>query len=181
MSEENGPRWSPETDRVLRGAGWYPGRSVPTDDWESALHERGGFEMHGSARRFLAEFGGLESNERGPGRTMARMGFRLDPTVAEWDDEVFDVLSEGAGVDLYPIGNPTVATATWASLRAVRSISAWTASRSLRRPRTGHWRNWSRESSRRGLRRPGVHWWAGLAVHGEAQPGPAWGLEGCPG
>ncbi|MET9902802.1 SUKH-3 domain-containing protein [Streptomyces sp. NPDC006446] len=104
MSEENGPRWSPETDRVLRGAGWYPGRSVPTDDWESALHERGGFEMHGSARRFLAEFGGLESTERGPGRTMARMGFRLDPTVAEWDDEVFDVLSEGAGVDLYPIG-----------------------------------------------------------------------------
>lgn len=35
---------------------------------------------------------------------MARMGFRLDPTVAEWDDEVFDVLSEEAGADLYPIG-----------------------------------------------------------------------------
>lgn len=60
--------------------------------------------MHEGARRFLAEFGGLESDERGPGRTMARMGFRFDPTVAEWDAEVFDVLSEEAGVDLYPIG-----------------------------------------------------------------------------
>ncbi|MFF3616131.1 SUKH-3 domain-containing protein [Streptomyces sp. NPDC002580] len=104
MGQEINSRWSAETDRVLRGAGWQPGRSVPTGEWESALRERGGFEMHESARRFLAEFGGLESNERGPGKTMARMGFRLDPTVAEWDDEIFDVLSEEAGADLYPIG-----------------------------------------------------------------------------
>ncbi|MFD9466464.1 SUKH-3 domain-containing protein [Streptomyces sp. NPDC060027] len=104
MSRENGSRWSAETDRVLRRAGWYPGRSVPTDVWGSTLGERGGFDMHECARRFLAEFGGLESDERGPGRTMARMGFRLDPRVAEWDDEIFDVLSEEGGVDLYPIG-----------------------------------------------------------------------------
>ncbi|MGC4986090.1 SUKH-3 domain-containing protein [Streptomyces sp. DT193] len=104
MSQENTSRWSAATDRVLRGVGWYPGRSVPTGEWESTLRERGGFEMHESARRFLAEFGGLVSNERGPGKTMARMGFRLDPTVAEWDAEIFDVLREEAGVDLYPIG-----------------------------------------------------------------------------
>ncbi|MFE2827831.1 SUKH-3 domain-containing protein [Streptomyces sp. NPDC059271] len=105
MSQEEHPRWSAETDRVLRGAGWHPGRSVPTDEWESKLGERGGFEMHEAARRFLAEFGGLVSDERGPGKTMARMGFRLDPTVAEWDDEIFDVLSEEVGADLYPVGD----------------------------------------------------------------------------
>ncbi|MEV7978367.1 SUKH-3 domain-containing protein [Streptomyces sp. NPDC086519] len=104
MSAETTPRWSAETERVLREAGWYPGRSVPTLEWETALREHGGFEIHEAARRFLAEFGGLEGSERGPGRTMARMGFSLDPAVAEWDDEIFDVLSDEAGATLYPIG-----------------------------------------------------------------------------
>ncbi|MFF8940874.1 SUKH-3 domain-containing protein [Streptomyces sp. NPDC014864] len=104
MSGETAQRWSAETDRVLREAGWFPGRAVATQRWETVLQEHGGFEVHEAARRFLVEFGGLESNERGPGKTMARMGFRLDPTVAEWDDEIFDVLSEEAGADLYPIG-----------------------------------------------------------------------------
>ncbi|MBW8800715.1 MAG: SUKH-3 domain-containing protein [Streptomyces sp.] len=98
-------RWSAETDRVLREAGWFPGRSVATQEWETTLLEHGGFGIHEAARRFLAEFGGLESHERGPGKTMARMGFSLDPTVAEWDDEIFDVLSEEAGTELYPIGS----------------------------------------------------------------------------
>ncbi|MFD6432885.1 SUKH-3 domain-containing protein [Streptomyces venezuelae] len=97
-------RWSEECGRLLRAAGWYPGRSVPTAEWERVLHEHGGFEMHEAARRFLAEFGGLASEERGPGRTMARMGFRLDPLAAEWDDEIFDALSEEAGAYLYPVG-----------------------------------------------------------------------------
>ncbi|MFH8613253.1 SUKH-3 domain-containing protein [Streptomyces sp. NPDC018029] len=96
--------WSAETDRVLRAAGWYPGRTVPTAEWERVLHEHGGFEIHEAARLFLAEFGGLACEERGPGRTMARMGFRLDPLAAEWDDEIFDVLSEEAGAYLYPVG-----------------------------------------------------------------------------
>ncbi|MBD0844813.1 SUKH-3 domain-containing protein [Streptomyces sp. TRM68416] len=104
MSEEREQRWSAETDRVLRTAGWHPGRTVSTVDWENTLREHGGFEIHEAARRFLAEFGGLASAERGPGKTMARMGFTLDPAVAEWDDEIFDVLSEEAGTELYPIG-----------------------------------------------------------------------------
>ncbi|MCM1970717.1 MULTISPECIES: SUKH-3 domain-containing protein [unclassified Streptomyces] len=104
MAQTHEQRWSAETDRVLREAGWYPGREVSTAGWEATLREHGGFEMHEAARAFLAEFGGLASAERGPGKTMARMGFTLDPTVAEWDDEIFDVLSEEAGVDLYPIG-----------------------------------------------------------------------------
>ena len=35
---------------------------------------------------------------------MARVEFRLDPALAEWEEEIYDVLSEEAGADLYPIG-----------------------------------------------------------------------------
>ncbi|WP_326599287.1 SUKH-3 domain-containing protein [Streptomyces sp. NBC_01803] len=93
------------TEQVLRDAGWFPGRSVTTTEWENVLRESGDFEMHEAARLFLTEFGGLEINQEGPGKNMARSPFRLDPTVAKWDEEIFDVLSEEAGVYLYPIGD----------------------------------------------------------------------------
>lgn len=89
---------------MLRAAGWHPGREVPTAAWESLLRERGGFEIHDAARRFLAEFGGLAVPARGPGVTSAKVAFTLDPSAAEWDDEIFDVLSEEAGAYLYPLG-----------------------------------------------------------------------------
>jgi hypothetical protein len=47
---------------------------------------------------------GLDVDQHGPGKNMARMPFRLDPVAAEYEDEIFDVLSEEAGVPLYPIG-----------------------------------------------------------------------------
>ncbi|WP_367130336.1 SUKH-3 domain-containing protein [Saccharothrix sp. HUAS TT1] len=99
-----GRRWSEETERVLGEAGWRPGREVPTDGWESLLRERGGFEAHDAARRFLAEFGGLAVPARGPGVTSAKLSFTLDPSAAEWDDEIFDYLSQEAGAPLYPLG-----------------------------------------------------------------------------
>ncbi|MDJ0464430.1 SUKH-3 domain-containing protein [Streptomyces sp. H27-C3] len=104
MNEEIQRKWSAETDSVLRAAGWHPGRSISTAAWESALHEHDGFEIHEAARRFLAEFGGLAVPARGAGRTMARMEINLDPTLATWDAEIFEVLSEEAGSYLYPIG-----------------------------------------------------------------------------
>jgi hypothetical protein len=104
MSPEIGTRWSAEADRVLRLAEWFPGRSVSTAAWEKTLHEHGGFEIHDAARRFLTEFGGLAFDLHGPGITMAQRPFTLDPLAAEWDDEIFDVLSDEAGAYLYPIG-----------------------------------------------------------------------------
>ncbi|WP_078594102.1 SUKH-3 domain-containing protein [Streptomyces sp. NRRL S-920] len=105
LSAEIGTRWSAETDRVLRLAGWCPGRSVSTEEWERRLHAADeDFEIHEAARGFLREFGGLEIHQRGPGRTAARSPFRLDPLVAEWDCEIFDDLGERAGKYLYPIG-----------------------------------------------------------------------------
>ncbi|MDN3024790.1 SUKH-3 domain-containing protein [Streptomyces sp. S.PB5] len=101
---DEGGRWPEETDRVLRAAGWYPGRSVPTATWESVLLLHGEFEIHEAARRFLAEFGGVGVPFREPWDSMPWGEFRLDPLMALWDDEIFDDLSEQAGTYLYPVG-----------------------------------------------------------------------------
>jgi SUKH-3 immunity protein len=106
FSAEIGPRWSAETGWALRQAGWHPGRSVPTAEWERTLHEEDeGFVMHEAARGFLAEFGGMTINVYGPGRTMSRAPIRLDPLVAKWDFEIIDVQSEEMGTCLYPLGD----------------------------------------------------------------------------
>ncbi|MBD0735738.1 SUKH-3 domain-containing protein [Streptomyces sp. CBMA29] len=102
---EIGTRWSAETDWALRRCGWRPDRTVPTTDWERRLREDDAdFVMHDAARRFLGEFGGLEIDQRGPGRTAARSPFRLDPLAALHESEIFDDLSEQAGERLYPLG-----------------------------------------------------------------------------
>ncbi|MFG2326693.1 SUKH-3 domain-containing protein [Streptomyces sp. NPDC048568] len=98
------PRWPAETDRVLRAAGWSPGRAVPTDTWESILLETGGFELHDAARRFLAEFGALRVPHREPWDEMPWREFSLDPLLAFWDTEIIEDLSDRAGAALYPIG-----------------------------------------------------------------------------
>jgi hypothetical protein len=103
-SPDAGLRWSAETDRVLRAGGWFPGRSVPTETWESILLQTGEFEMHEAARRFLTEFGAVGVSYRDPWDSMPWMQFSLDPLLAFWDGEIIDDLAEQAGVDLYPIG-----------------------------------------------------------------------------
>ncbi|MDN0193719.1 SUKH-3 domain-containing protein [Streptomyces sp. S.PNR 29] len=99
-----GLRWSAETDRVLRAGGWFPGRSVPTETWETILLQTGEFEMHDAAQRFLAEFGAVGVPYRAPWDAMPWMEFSLDPLPAFWDAEIIDDLAEQVGADLYPIG-----------------------------------------------------------------------------
>ncbi|MFF3767746.1 SUKH-3 domain-containing protein, partial [Streptomyces sp. NPDC001922] len=104
---QSGPeqRWSTETERLLRKAGWRPGRSVPTAEWERVLQEHDEFEIHPDAQRFLAEFGGLSVTEVIVGAiTVVRSEVSFDPTLAQWDQEIFEVLSEQAGAELYPVG-----------------------------------------------------------------------------
>ncbi|THC56860.1 SUKH-3 domain-containing protein [Streptomyces cellulosae] len=93
-----------ETGRVLRAAGWSPGRKVATDTWESILLHTDEFELHDAARRFLAEFGALGVPHRDPADSMPWMEFSLDPLAAMWDAEIIDDLAEQAGAELYPIG-----------------------------------------------------------------------------
>ncbi|MFE0186579.1 SUKH-3 domain-containing protein [Streptomyces sp. NPDC058989] len=98
-------RWTATTDRVLRAAGWYPGRSVPTGTWEAILLEHDRFEIHDAARCFLTEFGGLAFAPGKPVEASSWMEFRFDPLLAKWDAEIFEVLGEQTGEPrLYPLG-----------------------------------------------------------------------------
>ncbi|WP_432094247.1 SUKH-3 domain-containing protein [Streptomyces sp. bgisy100] len=105
MKDVSGPRWSAETDRVLREAGWHPGRSVSTAEWERVLQEHDEFEIHPAAQHFLVEFGGLALTLWSPGSVKpVRVEISFDPALAQWDQEIFEVLSEQAGAELYPLG-----------------------------------------------------------------------------
>ncbi|MER6629712.1 SUKH-3 domain-containing protein [Streptomyces sp. NPDC000987] len=100
-----GRRWPVETDRVLRAGGWYPGRSIPTETWESLLLQTGDFEMHDAARRFLSEFGAVGMPYRDMSAPLRWAEFQLDPLLALFDAEIIHDLAEQVGVGgLCPLG-----------------------------------------------------------------------------
>ncbi|WP_103503551.1 SUKH-3 domain-containing protein [Streptomyces sp. SM12] len=89
----------------MRSAGWFPDRSVPVTRWEESVRTDLAVGMHDAAREFLAEFGGLSTDEWTPGPIMPQSPFRLDPLVATAAAEAFSLLSQGAGASLYPLGH----------------------------------------------------------------------------
>jgi hypothetical protein len=92
-----------EVDRVLRAAGWQPGRQVDTTAWRLAL-ESSGYRMHEAAERFLAEYGGIKVTARGPGISVAREPFEFDPLQADGEDDRFAEWGEEIGRTLFPVG-----------------------------------------------------------------------------
>jgi hypothetical protein len=50
--------FSKRTLRLLKRSGWYPGRSVPTDAFESLIASEG-YYLNDTIRNFLQEFGGI--------------------------------------------------------------------------------------------------------------------------
>ena len=60
--------------------------------------------MFAEAERALSEFGGLEVNQEGEGKTCAREPFVLIPTVGTGAKYNFDEFSEHIGMRLYPLG-----------------------------------------------------------------------------
>lgn len=95
--------WSAEVEVVLRGAGWYPGRSVDTTAWRVRL-EADGFRIHAAAEEFLREFGGLTAAGGGSGITRAREPFELDPLLALGEDDRFGEWGEEIARCLFPLG-----------------------------------------------------------------------------
>jgi hypothetical protein len=81
---------------VLRAMGWFPGRKVPTSDWETLL-ATDGFVAHDFARMSMSEFGGLELSE-------GRVVLTFDPAQGHGAAHEYEFLSEEAGKNLYPIG-----------------------------------------------------------------------------
>lgn len=95
--------WSVEVERVLRDAGWYPGRNTDPAPWHEQL-EADGFHIHPAAEQFLREFAGLTVDHGGPGITRAREPFELDPLLALGEADRFSEWSEETGRHLYPLG-----------------------------------------------------------------------------
>jgi hypothetical protein len=97
------PRFSPESEKTLRQAGWYPGRTVDTAVWLAPLEESG-FVFHEAAERFLAEFGGLSVEQSGPGRSRAKEPFEFDPLLTSGEDDRFGEWGETIGRVIAPLG-----------------------------------------------------------------------------
>lgn len=95
------PRFTPPVEAVLRQAGWHPDRRVDLTRWKASLTE---FPWHPAAERFLGEFGGLRVDVRGPGITVAREPFELDPELAAGEEERFADLSAAFGCAFFPVG-----------------------------------------------------------------------------
>lgn len=99
-----GPRaWSSEVERVLREAGWHPGRAVDTTGWKQQL-EQDGFRSHAAAEDFLGEFGELVIGHGGAGITRAREPVDLDSLLALGEADRFDEWGEEIGHHLFPVG-----------------------------------------------------------------------------
>ncbi|MFJ9940525.1 SUKH-3 domain-containing protein [Streptomyces erythrochromogenes] len=94
-------RFSSETDRALREAGWFPGRQVDIESWRSSMR---GFPMHAAAEEFLREFGGIYIQVSGPGVNCMRTPFEIDPELALGEEDRFMELSHRFGCALFPIG-----------------------------------------------------------------------------
>ena len=84
MKQPELKRFSPATERALRGIGWYPGRTCAFVElrqwfvvpWQS---EAGYCCIFPKALTFLREFGGLRFDNAGPGVSHATTAFLLNP------------------------------------------------------------------------------------------------------
>ncbi|MEU6715508.1 SUKH-3 domain-containing protein [Nonomuraea sp. NPDC046802] len=111
-----------ETVEKLTEAGWQPGRNIgdQVDRWVEeirAIHQRRnlqagpGFsddlryaEPPSAVLDMLREFGGLDVNVTGPGRTMRKHPFQLDPRIGLLSPRAYAQLSDLAGSVAFPIG-----------------------------------------------------------------------------
>lgn len=110
-------RFHRRTRKVLQRAGWHVGRRVDTVPvWEAELVLDGYPPLHSTARRFLAEFGGLAVRNSGPGVSCAREPFVLVPTECSGEADRFIGWSEHISRSIAPIGEHAGNNHGWANL-----------------------------------------------------------------
>ena len=100
------PSQTSEVARLLRDAGWFPGRRVPelVARWRSEL-EVDGFVLHRAAEAVLLEYGGLQIGSSGSGIECARLDVRGDPSLCIGERDRFDeYFAELQGRELFPLG-----------------------------------------------------------------------------
>lgn len=96
-------RFSAESERTLRHAGWYPGRTVDTESWRVPM-EQDGFVFPEVAVRFLTEFHGLSFPDNGAGISRARAPFEFDPLLVLGDEDSFSAWAADLGRAVAPLG-----------------------------------------------------------------------------
>ncbi|MEU7240037.1 SUKH-3 domain-containing protein [Streptomyces sparsogenes] len=100
----------PEAVRRLKNSGWEPGRNVQhlVDAWVEQLKSMPDgpqfSEPPEAVIEMLREFGGLHVRVAGPGRTMMRYPFTLDPRKGLLSPAAYAQLSQQAGSATYPLG-----------------------------------------------------------------------------
>ncbi|MEU8889114.1 SUKH-3 domain-containing protein [Streptomyces sp. NPDC048442] len=92
-----------ETNRVLREAGWEPGRRVDPERWLVAFEEEE-LRGHAAARDFLAEFGGLAVGHHGHGVSRTREPFAFDPLLCLGEGDRFAEWGALIGRVIFPVG-----------------------------------------------------------------------------
>lgn len=97
--------WCADARRILTQAGWSPERDVGPmiTLWKERLERAGFGEMFPAARKILAEFGGLRTEERGIGARGARSRVSFYPECAVGEEERF-VLDDCPATSLFPLG-----------------------------------------------------------------------------
>ncbi|QDY76760.1 SUKH-3 domain-containing protein [Streptomyces qinzhouensis] len=92
-----------EVDRVLREAGWTPGRQVNAEPWLAAF-EAEGLLRNPVVSAFLTEFGGLAVNISGPGISRAREPFEFNPMLCLGEGDRFLEWGEEIKKSIFPVG-----------------------------------------------------------------------------
>ena len=101
------PRFTPETEEILRAGGWTPARrdAAFADLCSTALDRFGGFAIHAAARSAIQEFGGLTFGAVGIGVDFARSDVVFDPRLAAGEEDRFrEYFDELRGRSAYPLG-----------------------------------------------------------------------------
>jgi hypothetical protein len=96
--------FSRASEEELRAAGWYPGRQVDPVPLLAGLDISRLF-VHPAALKFLAEYGGLALTPDGPGVSLARQHFTLDPALCAGEEDRFIEWGQQLGRALLPIGD----------------------------------------------------------------------------
>src|SRR5262245_49162644 len=86
----------------VRSRDSYDWRQVQA--WSAALDRPGGFQMFETARRALAQYGGLTLSAEGAGHEFAKASFVVDPMLALGEEERFARAAAELRAPLYPLG-----------------------------------------------------------------------------
>ncbi|WP_169528789.1 SUKH-3 domain-containing protein [Actinomadura rifamycini] len=103
MSSPVSPSSAQDLDRALRRAGWRPGRKVDISAYR-AWYAAEGYGPHAAGEAFLEEFGGLRFDWSGPGVSVARQPFFVDPARTGGEDELIEAWAEDLGKNIVPLG-----------------------------------------------------------------------------